>query len=130
MEVVIGSAHPLHAGASSKAFLAFLGTDEARSYLARNELARLTDRTVTDSAKLLRELAGVRRRGYAVSIGERQAGAASVASPVFDHEGSAVAVVSVCGPAERLKPSVAECTDALLTATKRLSSRLGFAPTS
>lgn len=40
--------------------------------------------------------------GWVVSIGERQAGVASVSSPVTDGEGHVLAAVSVSGPIERL----------------------------
>ena len=38
-----------------------------------------------------RELAAVRKRGWAASVGEREAGVASVSAPVFDGSGSVVA---------------------------------------
>ena len=125
MEVTIGNYHPLHAGASSKAFLAF--DEDPDAYIQRHELDRLTDNTITDVAKLMRELATVRKRGYASSAGERQIGAASVAAPVFDHTGRVVAVISVSGPAERMQGRLAMCTQALLAATERLSVRMGYA---
>jgi len=48
-----------------------------------------------------RELAAVRRRGWAESAGEREAGVASVSAPVFEGPG-VVAAVSVSGPIDRL----------------------------
>ena len=47
-------------------------------------------------------LAGVRRRGWAQSVSEREAGVASVSAPVRGPAGRVVAAVSVCGPIERL----------------------------
>jgi DNA-binding IclR family transcriptional regulator len=43
----------------------------------------------------------VRRRGYAESVGEREAGVASVSAPVQAPDGTVVAAVSVSGPASR-----------------------------
>ena len=43
----------------------------------------------------------VRRRGWAASVGEREAGVASVSAPVRDAEGRVRAAVSVSGPIER-----------------------------
>ena len=51
-----------------------------------------------------RELATVRRRGWAESVGEREAGVASVSAPVRDASGAVVAAISVSGPIERLGP--------------------------
>ncbi len=47
-------------------------------------------------------LAAVRRRGWAVSVGERQAGVASVSAPIRSASGKVVAALSVSGPIERL----------------------------
>jgi DNA-binding IclR family transcriptional regulator len=48
------------------------------------------------------ELAQVRRRGWAESVGEREAGVASVSAPVWGASGRVEAAVSVSGPIERL----------------------------
>jgi DNA-binding IclR family transcriptional regulator len=47
-------------------------------------------------------LATVRRRGWAASVAEREAGVASVSAPVFGGDGRVVAAVSVSGPIDRL----------------------------
>lgn len=47
-------------------------------------------------------LAGVRRRGWAQSLGEREAGVASVSAPIRGPSGRVVAAVSISGPMERL----------------------------
>lgn len=125
MSVQLGLAHPLHAGSSSKAFLAFLPPDEIDRYLAGN-LERVTERTVTDVAQLRAELQVIRERGWAQSTGERQPGAGSVAAPVFDRHRFPLAVVSVCGPAERLSDEIDMCVGHLLVATGRISARLGY----
>lgn len=47
-------------------------------------------------------LAGVRRRGWAQSLGEREQGVASVSAPVRGPSGRVIAAVSISGPIERL----------------------------
>lgn len=125
MTVQMGHPYPLHAGASSKAFLAHFSDMELDAYLER-ELQALTDITVTDPEALRSELAGIRARGYSVSYGERQEGAGSVAAPVFDHDGRAVAVISVCGPVERFREEVEEIAPVVVQATRELSGSLGW----
>ncbi len=127
MSVSLGIPYPLHAGGSSKAFLAFYTEEEVDRYLD-SALEAVTDGTITDTAALLKELRLVRERGWARSIGERRSGAASVAAPVFDHNGKVAAVISVCGPKERFEAEFDACRDALLETTARLSMRLGWAP--
>lgn len=127
MSVSIGVPFPLHAGASSRAFLAFLPEEQVEAYLSRT-LAPVTSRTLTDVDRLQETLAAVRRRGWAQSSGERQSGAASVAAPVFDHLGQPAAVISVCGPAERFDVEAESCAEHLLAVTARLSRKMGYQP--
>jgi IclR family acetate operon transcriptional repressor len=129
LEVSLGIPFPLHAGGSSKAFLAWVPDYELEAYLQRHPLEAVTDRTITDPAKLRKELATIRKRGYATSLGERQTGAASVAAPIFDHDGHVVAVLSVAGPALRFRPDTGSpvVTD-LLAAAGRISEQLGYPP--
>lgn len=56
---------------------------------------------VGSAAKLLRGDADALRRGWAESVGEREAGVASVSAPVLDGAGHVLAAVSVSGPVER-----------------------------
>jgi DNA-binding IclR family transcriptional regulator len=49
-----------------------------------------------------RALAEVRRRGWAYSVAQREAGVASVSAPVRDRAGEVVAAISVSGPVERM----------------------------
>ncbi|MGH9109638.1 MAG: IclR family transcriptional regulator [Acidimicrobiales bacterium] len=124
MSVQIGVPHPLHAGASSKALLAHLPPDEIEGYLA-GPLPMLTPTTVVDPVRLRRQLAEIRQRGWARSVGERQPGAASLAAPILDFRHNPLAVISVCGPAERFEPRIETCTRHLLAAAARISSRAG-----
>jgi DNA-binding IclR family transcriptional regulator len=47
-------------------------------------------------------LAGVRRRGWAQSLGEREQGVASVSAPVRSPSGRVIAALSMSGPIERV----------------------------
>jgi DNA-binding IclR family transcriptional regulator len=49
-----------------------------------------------------RALAEVRKRGWAQSIGQREAGVASVSAPVRSTAGDVLAAISISGPIERL----------------------------
>lgn len=125
MTVTVGKPYPLHAGSSSKAFLAFMSDAQIEDYLS-GSLEHLTPLTLTDKDQLRTELGLIRERGWADSAGERQEGAASVAAPVFDATGGAIAVISVCGPVERFEPEKDLCVEKLLAATSRLSARMGY----
>lgn len=124
MSVKVGVAYPLHAGASSKAFLAFLPNEEIEHYLEK-PLAKLTGGTITDRRKLRRELAQIAERGWASSVGERQIGAGSVAAPILDYRNYPIAVVSVCGPADRMLLEMETCVEKLVVSASRISQRMG-----
>lgn len=124
MTVEVGASFPLHAGASSKAFLAWFPKERQRAFLA-SPLEPLTEATITDAAELRRELSRIRQQGFAVSLGERQAGAGSVAAPLLDEHLSPVAVLSVCGPLQRFKAEIAKAAAELVSAARSLSRKLG-----
>ena len=124
MTVKLGVSHPLHAGSSSKAFLAFLPEAEQEAFFDSVELDAVTDATVTSVAKLRKELAQIRAQGYAVSLGERQAGAGSVAAPIMDGD-EPIAVISVCGPLERFRSEVDDAARLVLEETRAISALLG-----
>ncbi len=126
MVVQLGSQHALHAGASSKALLAFLPEELRDAWFELGSLERITANTPTSKKKLREELGEIRARGYAVSLGERQEGAGSVAAPIMTHDGNVAGVVSVCGPLERFRDEVDACATALLEVTTDVSARLGY----
>ncbi len=100
----VGSTAPLHAGASSKALLAFLPEEEIETAIERG-LTALTSHTITDPASLRRELEDVRRQGYAVSYGETDEGAAGVSFPIRDLWSRVVASMTIAGPITRMNQS-------------------------
>ncbi|CAM3260025.1 IclR family transcriptional regulator [Nocardioides dubius] len=126
MSVSMGEPYPLHAGATGRAFLAFVPTAAREEYLAPGSLRALTDNTVVDAVELRRVLERDRAQGWSLSLAERKAGAASVAAPVFGHDGRPLAVISVCGPLERFSEHVDECREALLETTDAMSRQFGW----
>lgn len=93
----VGRRVPLHASALGKALLAFGGAE-----LPPGRLERCTGRTITSRAALTAHLDAVRRRGFAVTDEELEAGLVAIAAPVLRDGGPAIAAVSVSAPANRL----------------------------
>lgn len=125
MTVELGRPFPLHAGSSSKAILAFSPPDLRQMVLAE-ALPELTPRTVVDPEELEGELERIARGGIAVSLGERQAGAGSVAAPVLGPDGYAIGALSVCGPVDRFdEHAVSRMGPLVLEAAREVSERLG-----
>lgn len=126
MVVELGRAYPLHAGGSGKAILAFLPAD-VRNRVLTGRLEQLTAATITDSQRLSEDLMEFAARGYAVSLGERQHDAGSVAAPIFDSDQQVIGAISVCGPVSRFDPdSIASHGVAVCEAAAQISSALGW----
>jgi DNA-binding IclR family transcriptional regulator len=97
----VGNTAPLHAGASSRALLAFLPPTEIERVL-EGPLEPLTIHTITKPALLRDELELVRSQGYAASFEETDLGAAGVAVPILNGHGAAIASLTIAGPVTRL----------------------------
>ena len=87
--VPVGAALPMTAGSAAHVLLAWEDPDRLH-------------RGLRDAKFTATTLAGVRRRGWAQSVAEREAGVASVSAPVRGPSNRVVAAVSVSGPIERL----------------------------
>lgn len=71
------------------------------------------------------DLSGVRRRGWAQSIGEREPGVASVSAPIRGANRKIVAAISISGPIERLTRMPGRMHSlAVVTAANRISDSL------
>lgn len=117
----VGTRWPAHATSTGKVLLA-----ERGPHGRGHRLARLTPRTITDPARLQRELARVRERGWASAVGELELGYVAVGAPVRDHVGVAVAAISVGGPAARLtQDRIPELARLVVRTAQRVSRRLG-----
>ena len=93
----VGLAVPLHCSASGKVLLAYGAAEpQAEPFEAR------TGRTITSRSLLDAELGRVRERGFAVTDEELEPGLVAVAAPVFTGGLTAIAALSVSGPASRL----------------------------
>ena len=87
--IPVGSVLSVDAGSAAQILLAWEDTDKIRRGLSNSAFSEVT-------------LAAVRKRGWAQSVGEREAGVASVSAPVRSPSGKVIAAVSVSGPIERL----------------------------
>jgi DNA-binding IclR family transcriptional regulator len=102
VEVDMARTYSLHAGASSKAILAYLPTAAVRAVLAR--LDQLTASTTTDPGILLAQLERIRRDQVVVTHGERWTGLTSIACPIFGAGDEVFGSVSVPAIAYQLTP--------------------------
>ncbi|MER5748629.1 IclR family transcriptional regulator [Streptomyces sp. NPDC002088] len=94
-----GKTHAAHATSGGKVLLSFLTDDQVRLLYPHETLPAVTDRTITSREELLEELAQVRRRGWASSVGESVPGMDSVAVPLTGAHGHDRLAVMASAPA-------------------------------
>lgn len=107
--VPLGTRLPMTAGSGAQVLTAWADEGYRRAVLAQ---ASFTERS----------LDVVRRRGWAQSVAEREAGVASVSAPVHAAGGGVIAAVSVSGPADRIgRQPGATWADHLIEAAQTLT---------
>ncbi|GGY26950.1 IclR family transcriptional regulator domain-containing protein [Streptomyces xanthochromogenes] len=112
VNITPGTRLPAYAAAMGRVLLADLPAAERAERLGRTALAALTPRTVTAPAVLAGLLDEVAEQGYAVVDEELEEGLRSLAVPVRDAAGRAVAAVNVAMHTTRR--TLAECRADLL----------------
>ncbi len=128
LTVELGRLFPLTAGSSGRVILAHI-PEEQREHLLHTVLPKLTQHTILDSDALREDCVRIRELGFAVSQEERQSGAASIASPVFDLDGEVIGAISICGPPDRLSVEVLQSmSEVLLSHAREISTGLGYHP--
>jgi DNA-binding IclR family transcriptional regulator len=111
-----------HATSAGKVMLAFSGRS-----LPAGPLRAFTPRTITDSRKLVLEIARVRKQGWAQAIEEP--GLSAIAAPIRSSRGDLEAIAALQGPSSRFDAAaVKEALPALLGAADAISHELGWRP--
>ena len=125
MQVVraIGGRAPLHLTSTGKLFLSVDDPKSVRSYATRTGLAGHNKNSITDLAKLERELSLVRARGFARDNEELELGVRCMAAGIRDDSGRLIAGLSISAPADRLQE---EWLDDLMVTVNQISAVLGY----
>jgi DNA-binding IclR family transcriptional regulator len=125
MQVVraIGGRAPLHLTSVGKLFLAHEDPQRVRIYATRTGLTGHTRNSITDVARLERELAAVRAQGCARDDEELELGVRCMAAGIFDDQGKLLAGLSVSAPADRLEESWLE---KVKSTAAQISAALGY----
>ena len=125
MQVVraIGGRAPLHLTSVGKLFLAHDDVPRVRAYASRTGLTGHTRNSITDIARLERELTVVRASGCARDDEELELGVRCMAVGIFDDQGKLVAGLSVSAPADRLEES---WVDRVTATAAQISAALGY----
>ncbi len=95
VEIRVGTRFPAYATSMGRVMLAFAPEEALEAYLGRVVLEPLTPHTVADPSALREELGRVRERGWALVDQELEVGLRSLAAPVFNPRGEAIAAINV-----------------------------------
>jgi DNA-binding IclR family transcriptional regulator len=113
-----GETLPLHCTSAGKIFLSQMDADNLARILNLKGLPARTTNTITDLNLLNKEMAIIRREGFAFDDEEYELGIRSVAVQVKGREGSVVAALAAIGPSVRISvqkmrdlvPPIRACT--------------------
>ncbi|MCU0968147.1 MAG: IclR family transcriptional regulator [Rubrivivax sp.] len=121
-----GTRVPLHCTASGKLFLAAMDEAEFDAWLDAHPLERHTAHTITDRARLRREVETVRRTRVGLHDSELFEDSVAIAVPVTDARGRTCAAVAMHAPSARESiPTCQRHLPALREAASRVGATLG-----
>src|SRR3712207_8881649 len=104
--------------------------EELDEYLDQHDDLARADGTPIDRDEFLDDLKRIRDLGYSQAYGERVPGMASIAAPVIDPQGTAIAAVQVAGQdrkSTRLNSSHANISNAVFCLKKKQSAWMAMA---
>lgn len=123
----IGLRMPMYCTGVGKAMLAQMTEREVREIWESTPIEKCTENTITDLDVLLRELAEIRLRGYAIDNEENEIGVRCIAACVQDYTGHADAAFSISAPAARMPDErLREFSDYVLQTRRDISRELGY----
>lgn len=114
---------PVTAGASGLSILAFLPDSEIDSILKTTKLIAHTPNTIINPRQLNSELSAIRKRGYAISRGQREAGAVGIGAPIFGHDACVVGDLVITSPEQRFDRAKADTLGKLVRSHAELITK-------
>ncbi|WP_238457075.1 IclR family transcriptional regulator [Desulforamulus putei] len=122
----IGKRALMHCTGVGKSILAFLSEDELEDILNSIELTEFTPNTITNLTQLKDQLVKIKKQGYSIDDEEIEIGLRCVAAPIFNHNGEAIAAISIAGPTTRMTyERIAELIVPIKETALAISSTLG-----
>lgn len=121
---------PLHAYAAGKVWLADLPKERALKIALKGGLQKLTRSTIATIDALQKELAAVKKQGFALNLEESDDGISSIAVPIYSGGlRSVIGALTLAGPSYRLpKAKLISFLDGLKDASRELSQVVPNSP--
>lgn len=126
-----GARLPMHCSGIGKALLAYKTQAEIKYIINTRGLRPMTERTITQPAKLMEELAHVRELGYAIDDREIMDGLRCAAAPIYAADGRVRYALSVSGFAKNLSGNrLTIVVELVCQAAAEISHAIGYRQTS
>lgn len=123
----IGRRISLHSSAVGKVLAAYRTKDEIDTLLRDYQFSKITDVTITGKDAFVNELNLVKDQGYSIDNQENEPGVRCAAAPIFEHNGSIVAAISLSTLVSTVDDSLFRAYIALLQKeAEAISLTLGF----
>lgn len=119
----IGGRLPMYCSGLGKILLAYKTPAEVKWILSKHGMRAMTSRTITNPSQLEKELAKIRRQGYAIDNREIMDSLRCVAAPIRDRDGQVKYAISVSGFANSLQ---GEHLDKTLEALQKMARDISF----
>jgi IclR family KDG regulon transcriptional repressor len=123
----IGQRGPVYCTALGKTLLAFQPEDEQSRIIREIRLIPLTPRTITSRQKLVQELRGIRKQGYALDRREIEEDVECIGAPIRNHIGDVIAAISISGPRRKIHtPDEKHFVSLVMETAAFISSKMGY----
>ena len=126
LALALGGSLPLHAGAVTRAILAFEPREFWDEYVEHHGVEVFTPKTPASREALFAELEATYERGYAISDEDVTPGIAAIGAPIFDYTGRVRAGLSLGGMRDTLFGHESQALEMLLEGASAISRALGY----
>ena len=126
LQSIVGKRIPMYCTSGGKCIMAWQPEEWLQHYLENHPLRLFTKYTITDEARLRRELAVIRTQGYALDNREHRVDVICIAAPVFDPSGKVLGSIGLAAPDYRFSLETAlSYSDDIIASAQRITARLG-----
>lgn len=98
----IGKKGTLYSTSVGKAILSYYSDEEIQNLWHKMNVTKLTDYTITDLTSFMKEIALIRKQGYAMDLEENELGVKCMGTAILDYTKKPVAAFSISGPIQRM----------------------------
>lgn len=121
----VGQRTPMYSTSAGKAILSTYTNDEIREKWKHYNVRKLSANTITDIDELLKDIALVRQRGYAIDYEECEPGLFCVGTVLLNFNLKPIGAISL-STSELSNERIKELSSALLEHSRRVSYMLGY----